>query len=262
MSKDGEKIIIVENLTKRFDQTVAIENINLWIEKGKTTTIVGPSGSGKSVLVKHLLGLLRPTYGKVIYKGVNIFDLDEDELYEIRKNFSLLLQDGALFDSMTVEENVAFPLEIRKMPHKVIKEKVYFYLERVGLKDLAKRYPSQLSGGQRRRVALARALVTEPEVIILDEPTTGLDPITTENIEALIMELKKQNEETTFIIITHDPFSAFKMADNISVLFFGKLLLFGPKTQLKELMEKDKLIFDIFKRANISFLEKLEKIAL
>lgn len=250
------RIISIEKLTKKFGDVVAISDVSFWVETGKMTTIVGPSGSGKSVLVKHILGLLRPTSGKVLYKGINIFDLSDEQLYEVRKNFSLLLQDGALFDSMTVEENVAFPLTLRKVPKNIIKQKVEFYLESVGLKDFLKRYPSQLSGGQRRRVALARALVTEPEVIILDEPTTGLDPITTENIEYLIMNVKKQKPDTSFVIITHDPFSAFKMADNIAVLFFGKLVLFGPKSIVNELMEKEKLIFDIFKRANISLVEE------
>lgn len=256
MTDEIQKIIVVENLTKKFGEVTAISDVNFWVEAGKITTIVGPSGSGKSVLVKHLLGLLRPTSGTVFYRGIDIFRLDDSQIYEIRKNFSLLLQDGALFDSMTVEENVAFPLTLRKFPKSIIRERVMFYLENVGLKNFAKRYPSQLSGGQRRRVALARALVTEPEVIILDEPTTGLDPITTENIEALIINVKKQKPETSFIIITHDPFSAFKMADNIAVLFFGKLILFGPREIVKELMEKEKLVFDIFKRANISIIEE------
>ncbi len=256
LNDSREKILLIENLTKKFGNVVAISDVSFWVEKGKITTIVGPSGSGKSVLVKHILGLLRPTSGRVLYKGKNIFEMSEKQLYEVRKNFSLLLQDGALFDSMTVEENVAFPLTLRKIQKNIIKQRVEFYIESVGLKNFLKRYPSQLSGGQRRRVALARALVTEPEIIILDEPTTGLDPITTESIESLILNIKKQKPDTSFIIITHDPFSAFKMADNIAVLFFGKLVLFGPKNIVSELMEKEKLIFDIFKRANISLVEE------
>lgn len=256
---DKTKIIKIRELTKKFGNITAIERITFDIEKGKITAILGPSGSGKSVLVKHILGLLRPTSGEVIYKGKNIFELDEKSLYDIRKEFSMLLQDGALFDSMNVEENVAFPLKVRKKPKNEIKEKVKFYIENVGLGGLEKRYPSELSGGQRRRVALARALVTEPEVIILDEPTTGLDPITTENIENLILKIKRENPDKTFILITHDAFSAFKLADKIAILFFGKLLFFGDKEKIAELIEKDETIYNIFKRANIKFAQKISK---
>ncbi len=251
MSQEWTTIIKIVNLTKIFGKVVAIENITFDIERGKITAVLGPSGSGKSVLVKHILGLLKPTSGKIFYKGIDIFSLPEEKLYDIRRDFSMLLQEGALFDGMTVEENIAFPLKVRKIPKDEIKRKVDFYLESVGLGGFGKRYPSQLSGGQRRRVALARALVTEPEVIILDEPTTGLDPITTESIEELILSIKEKHKEKTFILITHDPFSAFKLSDNIAVLFFGKLIFYGKKDEVISMMNSNKTIFQIFKRANL-----------
>jgi ABC-type transport system involved in resistance to organic solvents, ATPase component len=249
------EVIKIINLTKVFGKVVAIENITFDVEQGKITAVLGPSGSGKSVLVKHILGLLRPTSGKILYKGVDIFSLPEEKLYEVRRDFSMLLQEGALFDGMTVEENIAFPLKIRKFPKDEIKRRVEFYLESVGLGGFGKRYPSQLSGGQRRRVALARALVTEPEVIILDEPTTGLDPITTESIEDLILSIKNKHKEKTFILITHDPFSAFKLSDNIAVLFFGKLICYGERESIISMMESNRTIFQIFKRANLSIAQ-------
>ncbi len=251
-----EKIIKIRELTKKFGNITAIENITFDIEKGKVTAILGPSGSGKSVLVKLILGLLIPTSGKILYKERNIFEFNDKEIYSMRQEFSMLLQDGALFDSMSVEDNVAFPLKVRKRPKNEIKDKVNFYLENVGLGGFGKRYPSELSGGQRRRVALARALVTEPKVIILDEPTTGLDPITTENIETLILRIKEQNPDKTFILITHDPFSAFKLADNIAILFFGKMIFFGHKKRVIDLMEENETIYNIFKRANVKLAEK------
>lgn len=254
--KWANAVIKIEKLTKKFGDTTAIEDISFPIEKGKITAILGPSGSGKSVLVKHILGLLRPTSGVVKYKERNIFEMTEDELYEMRQNFSMLLQDGALFDSMTTEENVAFPLKVRKFDREEIRRRVSFYLEHVGLGDFGRRYPSQLSGGQRRRVALARALVTEPEVIILDEPTTGLDPITTENIENLILRIKEENPDKTFVLITHDPYSAFKLADNIAVLYYGKLIDFGEKKEIHSKMDNNRTIYQIFKRANIQLAER------
>jgi len=162
---------------------------------------------------------------------------------------------------MTVEENIAFPLKIRKFPKDEIKRRVEFYLESVGLGGFGKRYPSQLSGGQRRRVALARALVTEPEVIILDEPTTGLDPITTESIEELILSIKRKHKEKTFILITHDPFSAFKLSDNIAVLFFGKLICYGERENIISMMESNRTIFQIFKRANLEVAQDEHRIS-
>ncbi len=252
---EDRALVKIVNITKKFSEVTALENVSFDIEKGKITAILGPSGSGKSVLVKLILGLMEPTAGQIIFKGVNIFDLTKEMMYKMRESFSILLQDGALFDSMTVEENIAFPLKIRKLPKQEIKRRIDFYLENVGLAGFHRRYPSELSGGQRRRVALARALATEPEIIILDEPTTGLDPITTESIESLIINIKSQNPDKSFILITHDPFSAFKLSDNIAVLLFGKLIAYGPKNKIILLMEENKIIYDIFKRANIRLIQ-------
>jgi phospholipid/cholesterol/gamma-HCH transport system ATP-binding protein len=227
-------IIVLKHVTKKFGSGVVLDNITLTVEKGKTTVVIGPSGCGKTVLIKHMIGLLRPSSGHVYFKGQRIDNLDEGRLNKIRLNFGYLFQSGALFDSMTVAENIAFPvrqhyssIESDKL-HQVVKSK----LEMVGLDAFQGSYPAQLSGGQRKRVALARAIALNPEIILYDEPTTGLDPIRADVINELIIKLEK-GLGLTSIAVTHDMTSAYKIADRIIMLHKGRIYADGDAEHIR-----------------------------
>ena len=226
--EDG--LIVLKNITKRFPGAagVVLDDISLSIEKGKTTVVIGPSGCGKSVLLKHMIVLLRPTTGEVFFKGQRIDNLDELKLVGIRSHFGYLFQSGALFDSLSVAENIMFPV----MQHcqisrfSAIDELVRNKLRMVGLDGLQHFYPENLSGGQRKRVALARAISLDPEVILYDEPTTGLDPIRSDTINELILKLQRELNVTS-VAVTHDMKSAYKIADRIVMLHHGKIIADG-----------------------------------
>jgi phospholipid/cholesterol/gamma-HCH transport system ATP-binding protein len=229
-----EAIVEVRNLTKRFGEKLVLDNISLAIEKGKTTVVIGPSGCGKTVLIKHFLVLLRPSDGQVHFKGRRIDNLSERELNEVRTHFGYLFQEGALFDSMTVAENISFPI---RQHYKVgswreIEEIVKVKLAMVGLDGFQNSYPAQLSGGQRKRVALARAIALNPEVILYDEPTTGLDPIRSDIINELILKLERELGVTT-VVVTHDMKSAYKVADRIIMLHNGKVVADGDADHIR-----------------------------
>lgn len=221
-------IIVLKNLTKRFGKLVVLNDITLSFEKGKTTVIIGPSGCGKTVLIKHIIVLLRPGLGEVYFHDQRIDDLSESKLGKIRAQMGFLFQSGALFDSMTVSENIAFPIR----QHQDIKDEdkldeiIKSKLLLVGLDGYQDYFPAKLSGGQKKRVALARAIALNPEVILYDEPTTGLDPIRADVINELILRLKKELGITS-IVVTHDMNSAYKIADRIIMLHNGKVLLDG-----------------------------------
>jgi len=221
-------IIFLENVTKKFGVNVVLDNINLAIEKGKTTVVIGPSGCGKTVLIKHLIALLRPNSGRVYFKGQRIDELEEDQLDKIRMNFGFLFQGGALFDSLTVAENILFPVRRSYKTKKVsgLDELVKSKLALVGLDGFQNYFPAQLSGGQRKRVALARAIALNPEVILYDEPTTGLDPIRADIINELVLKLQK-GLGLTSVAVTHDMTSAYKIADRIIMLHDGKIIADG-----------------------------------
>ncbi len=232
--KEGGEIIVVKNLSKKFGSNVVLDNISLGIEKGKTTVIIGPSGCGKTVLIKHLIVLLRPSSGEVYYKGVRIDNLPDDKLNKVRTNFGFLFQGGALFDSLSVAENIKFPV---KQHYKVtersgLDELVKTKLSLVGLEGYQDYYPAKLSGGQKKRVALARAIALNPEVILYDEPTTGLDPIRSDVINELILKLR-QGLGPTSIIVTHDMTSAYKIADRIIMLYEGKIIADGDASHIR-----------------------------
>ena len=221
-------LIAIKNLTKKFGDNIVLDNISLTIEKGKTTVIIGPSGCGKTVLIKHLIVLLRPSLGEVYFKSKRIDNLDESELNKIRTRYGFLFQGGALFDSLSVVENITFPL---RQHYKVarqndIDELVKTKLAMVGLDGFQKFYPANLSGGQKKRVALARAISLDPEVILYDEPTTGLDPIRSDIINELILKLQRELNVTS-IVVTHDMKSAYKIADRIIMLHNGKIIADG-----------------------------------
>ena len=235
ISKD-DGIIVLRNVTRNFGQNIVLDKINLAIESGKTTVVIGPSGCGKTVLVKHIIGLLRPTSGQVFFKGKRIDNLNEDQLGKIRVHFGYLFQSGALFDSLTVAGNILFPIEhFFKIPsQKEAEEVVKIKLQMVGMDGFQERYPSQLSGGQRKRVALARAISLSPEVIIYDEPTTGLDPIRSDVINELILKLKRELKITS-VAVTHDMTSAYKIADRIVMLHQGKIIADGSADYIRDI---------------------------
>jgi phospholipid/cholesterol/gamma-HCH transport system ATP-binding protein len=224
----GNGIVSLENVTKKFGKNIVLDNISLVIEKSKTTVVIGPSGCGKTVLIKHLIALLRPSSGRVYFKGQRIDELEEDQLDKIRMNFGFLFQGGALFDSLTVAENILFPVRQSYKTKKVsgLDELVKTKLGMVGLDGFQNYFPAQLSGGQRKRVALARAIALNPEVILYDEPTTGLDPIRADIINELILKLQK-GLGLTSVAVTHDMTSAYKIADRIIMLHDGKIIADG-----------------------------------
>jgi len=227
-------VIVLENITKRFGRKVVLDNVSLAVEKGKTTVVIGPSGCGKTVLVKHLIVLLRPNAGEVYYKNRRIDNLSENALNKIRTHYGFLFQGGALFDSLSVTENIIFPIRQHhkitdwKATEELVKEK----LAMVGLDGYQNHYPSNLSGGQRKRVALARAIALNPEVILYDEPTTGLDPIRSDIINELVLKLQRELGVTS-VVVTHDMTSAYKVADRIIMLHKGKIIADGDADHIR-----------------------------
>jgi len=224
--QDG--LIVLKNLTKRFGNNVVLDDISIAIEKGKTTVVIGPSGCGKSVLLKHMIVLLRPTSGEVYFKQQKIDNLNDSELTGVRAHFGYLFQGGALFDSLSVAENIMFPVRqhCQISRFSAVEELVRNKLKMVGLDGLQHFFPANLSGGQRKRVALARAIALDPEVILYDEPTTGLDPIRSDVINELVRKLQKELGITS-IAVTHDMKSAYKIADRIVMLHHGKIIADG-----------------------------------
>jgi phospholipid/cholesterol/gamma-HCH transport system ATP-binding protein len=210
-----------------------LDGVNLEIEKGKITVIIGKSGGGKSVLMKHLIGLIKPDSGEIWVDGTDITKLKEKELNEIRMRFGMLFQEAALFDSMDVFDNVAFPLrEHTRKPEKEIEKIVEAKLKQVGLLRFADRMPSELSGGMKKRVGLARALALDPEMILFDEPTSALDPI----ISLTILDLVKETQtylEKTYVVISHDILGMFRIADRIALLADGRIAEYGTPYEIR-----------------------------
>jgi phospholipid/cholesterol/gamma-HCH transport system ATP-binding protein len=220
-------IIRIVDLHKRFGDLVVLDGVSLDFHRGKTTAIIGPSGTGKSVLLKHIVGLIQPDAGEVLVDGVDMATASEADKYRMRKRFGMLFQDGALFDSLTAGENVAFPLRYHTdLTEAEQRSKAQEKLELVELPDAYDRPTAALSGGQRKRVGLARAIVLEPEVVLFDEPNSGLDPITSDTIDDLIVRMKERLG-ITFIVITHDIVSAVRIADYIGMLYQGDLVEFA-----------------------------------
>jgi phospholipid/cholesterol/gamma-HCH transport system ATP-binding protein len=233
VNKD-DGIIVVSNLVKTFEQRPVLKNISLAFEKGKTTAIIGPSGCGKTVLMKHLIVLERPTSGEVYFKGERIDEQSERQLAAVRTQYGFCFQMGALFDSLTVHENIIFPItQHHKITDwKAIDELVKSKLAMVGMDGYQSQYPASLSGGQQKRVALARAIALNPEVILYDEPTTGLDPIRSDVINELILKLKRELQITS-IVVTHDMNSAYKIGDRIVMLHEGKIIADGDAEHIR-----------------------------
>lgn len=224
--------LILENLQKTFGPQKVLRGLDLEIPLGKITVIIGGSGTGKSVLLKHIVGLLKPDVGRILLDGVDVNELDGEELKKVRKRFGFLFQDAALFDSMDVFENVAFPLrEHTTHDEAKITEIVKRKLEQVKLKDIEHKFPSELSGGMRKRVGLARATVLDPEIVLYDEPTTGLDPVTSRAIDDLIVETQ-QHLNATSIVISHDIPSTLRIANIIAMLHDGKIVAKGTPKEI------------------------------
>jgi phospholipid/cholesterol/gamma-HCH transport system ATP-binding protein len=232
-------LIELRHVSKRFGRLVVLDDLSLSIETGKCLVVIGASGTGKSVLLKHIVGLLRPDSGEVWYDGERIDNLRERDLMSVRINFGFLFQMGALFDSMTVEQNVAFPInEHSDKTEDEAREIATQKLALVGLKESGKKLPAEMSGGQKKRVALARAIAMEPKVILYDEPTTGLDPIRSDVINELIIKLQHELKVTS-IVVTHDMASAFKVADRIVMLHKGKIIFDGTPDEIRATKDPD-----------------------
>ncbi|HCF58667.1 MAG TPA: ABC transporter ATP-binding protein [Myxococcales bacterium] len=226
-------MIAIRGLHKSFGDHRVLTGVDLSVAEGSTTVILGGSGSGKTVLMKHIIGLLRPDLGEVWIEGENIAALDGRALDEVRRKFGMVFQASALFDSMTVFENVAFPLrEHTRASEEQIARVVHEKLDVVGLREVDGKYPAELSGGMRKRVGLARAIALEPKIVLYDEPTTGLDPITTDYVDEMILEAKKKLGVTS-VVISHDVGSAMHIADRIAFLHEGQICAEGPPAELR-----------------------------
>jgi phospholipid/cholesterol/gamma-HCH transport system ATP-binding protein len=215
------------DLKKSFGTKVVLDGISFSVAPGESLVIVGPSGTGKSVLLKHLIGLVRPDSGKVFVAGEDLWALSHVERTRVRKKFGMSFQEGALFDSMSVFDNIAFPLRRSGRPAGEVRSRVKECLEIVHLPNVEDRRPSELSGGMRRRVGFARAIAHEPEILLFDEPNTGLDPIMTDIIDEVILEMREKMNPT-IVTITHHMESARKIGDRVALLFGGRILYDAP----------------------------------
>ncbi len=226
-------MIRVVDLYKSFGKNQVLRGVNLRLKKGETIAIIGQSGCGKSVLLKHIIGLLKPDKGKVYVDGEDITVLNDDELHRITRRFGMLFQGTALFDSMTVGQNVSFGLErYTEYSKERIRELVRENLAKVGLRRIEHLMPYELSGGMRKRVGLARAIAYNPDIILYDEPSTGIDPIRADAINDLIIRMRKEMRVSE-LIITHDMVSAYKVADKIGMLYEGEIIEFGSPEEIK-----------------------------
>jgi phospholipid/cholesterol/gamma-HCH transport system ATP-binding protein len=226
-------MIQIQKVSKRFNNNLVLDGLSLNVETGQTCVIIGRSGCGKSVLLKHIVGLLKPDSGNVSVDGKEVAALKELELAALRSKISMVFQGGALFDSMDVAENVGFSLlEHTKMARKEIMERVEEALSLVNLGGIGNLMPSELSGGMKKRVALARAICIKPEIILYDEPTTGVDPITGDSIDELIRSLHDKLKVTS-LVVTHDMKSAYHIADKIAMMYKGKIIQEGTPEQIQ-----------------------------
>jgi len=231
--RDERWHIKVRGLTKSFGDNTVLRDVDLDVERGKVNVVIGASGVGKSVLIKHFIALLRPDKGAVWVDGTNVFDLNAKELASFRRRFGMVFQFAALFDSLSVFDNCAFPLREHTRKSKAeIAEIVDDRLSALGLQGTQEKYPGELSGGMRKRVGLARALVLEPEILMYDEPTTGLDPLATNNVDDMIMAAQARYNVTS-VVISHDMASVFRIADRISVIHQAGIRFSGTPEEIR-----------------------------
>ena len=232
-SATEKPLIEVNDVHKSFATNHVLRGLNLAVRPGESMVVIGGSGTGKSVLIKCIIGILNPDRGNIFVAGQDIGSLKEKDLYQLRKKFGMLFQAGALFDSMKVWENVGFGLlQHTTLSKKEVKKRAIEKLNLLGLHQIEDLMPSELSGGMRKRVSLARAIAMEPEILLYDEPTTGLDPIRADTINALIVEMRKKIKVTS-ITITHDMVSAYKVGDRIAMLYQGKIIEVGTPDEIK-----------------------------
>ena len=224
-------MIEVRQLSKAFGAQKVLADVNLRIESGESVAIIGRSGGGKSVLLKHMIGLLQPDSGEVLVDDENITRMNERQLLRVREKFGMVFQGAALFDSMTVAENVAFPLRKRKYSATELDKRVCAALEMVDLPGTQKKKPAELSGGMRKRVGLARAIVYEPKILLYDEPTTGLDPIMSDSIDQLIIRVRDQLKVTS-VVVTHDMRSARRVGNHVFLLHARKIYAHGTPEEI------------------------------
>jgi phospholipid/cholesterol/gamma-HCH transport system ATP-binding protein len=234
MNKSDEYQIQIRGLEKTFGTHKVLRGVDLDIERGHINVVIGGSGQGKSVLMKHLMGLLKPDAGTIWVDGEDVVPMNDRQLNTLRRKFGMAFQYAALFDSLTVEQNVAFPLiEHTKKSKAEIHELVIARLAGLGLRNIEKKFPAELSGGMRKRVGLARALILEPQILLYDEPTTGLDPVATKNVDDMIRDISKETGVTS-VVISHDMASTFRIADRISMLYDGKIAISAKPDEFKQ----------------------------
>ena len=239
-------LIEFRDVTKRFGEQTVLDEVNVKIYPNQITTILGKSGTGKSVFLKHIIGLLEPDGGTILFDGRALQEMKKKDLVAQRSRMSYMFQNNALFDSMTVFENVAFPLRHHtRKKDKEIEEIVERKLRQVGMPGIGAKMPAELSGGMRKRVGLARALALDPEIVLFDEPTSGLDPVMADTVDKLIKQTQ-QDLGITFIVISHDIPSTFQIAHNIGMLYQGRLIEYGPKDQIQN--SKNPILRQFFSR--------------
>ncbi|HEY5925754.1 MAG TPA: ABC transporter ATP-binding protein [Kofleriaceae bacterium] len=247
--------IRVRQLTKSFGTNLVLDKVDLDLERHQVNVILGASGAGKSVLIKHFMCLLRPDSGHLWVDGTDVFSLDTKELGQFRRKFGLVFQFAALFDSLTVEENCAFPLrEHTNKSKSEIRDIVADRLGALGLAGTQRKYPGELSGGMRKRVGLARALVLEPEILMYDEPTTGLDPLATRNVDEMILEAGERYKVTS-VVISHDMASVFRIADRIAILHNKRILEAGSAEVIAS--SRDPYIYEFLRASGVAAVGKL-----
>jgi phospholipid/cholesterol/gamma-HCH transport system ATP-binding protein len=230
----GEIVIESSDLHKSFGRLLVLDGMDIKIAEGETRVVIGRSGCGKSVFLKHVIGLLKPDAGEMIVFGQDVPLLKTNELYKLREKFGMVFQGSALFDSLSVGYNVGFFLyEYSDLPRSEIDDRVREALRKVGMEGVEKKRPAELSGGMKKRVGFARAILHEPDIILYDEPTTGLDPITADVINELICYFDEELDVTS-IVVTHDMVSAYKVADTISMIYKGKVIETGTPVEIKE----------------------------
>lgn len=243
-------MIDIVGLHKSFNGQKVLQGIDLRIPRGKITVIIGPSGCGKTSILRHMIGLLKPEEGRVVVDGVDLTRLDHVQMNKLRRRFGMLFQHGALFDSMSVYQNVSFGLrehtDLKKPDiERIVREK----LKMVGLENIERKMPSELSGGMRKRVGLARAIAMDPEIILYDEPTTGLDPIMTEAIDNLILDTQRKMDVTS-VVISHDIVSTFHVADQVAMVYQGKIVEVGEPEAFRR--SKNRAVQDFLIKGGIN----------